>query len=250
MEHHLIDKKPVGDSARTAPFPPGGIAVVFGASGGIGAALTAQLRANPDFSIVSGYSRTGTTPLDLAVESTIEAAAAEVQRCGADVRLLIDATGVLEGDGCVVEKSWRQLDPAAMLRAFAVNAVGPALLMKHFLPLLPRRGKCVFATLSARVGSIGDNRLGGWYSYRASKAALNQIVRTAAIELRRIRPEAACVALHPGTVDTPLSARFAKPGLEVQTPDTAAKRIIALIGTLTPAASGEFLDQGGRGIAW
>lgn len=247
----MIDEKPVGDSAsRIAPFPPGGIAVVFGASGGIGAALTAQLRTHPDFSIVAGYSRTGTTPLDLGVESTIEAAAAEVQRCGADVRLLIDATGVLEGDGCVAEKSWRQLDPAAMSAAFVVNAIGPALLMKHFLPLLPRRGKCVFAKLSARVGSIGDNRLGGWYSYRASKAALNQIVRTAAIELRRIRPEAACIALHPGTVDTPLSARFAKPGLEVQTPDTAAKRIITLIGTLTPAASGEFFDQRGRVIAW
>jgi NAD(P)-dependent dehydrogenase (short-subunit alcohol dehydrogenase family) len=247
----LIDERLDRDSAsRIAPFPPGGIAVVFGASGGIGSALTARLRTHPDFSIVSGYSRTGPTPLDLGAESTIEAAAAEVQRCGADVRLLIDATGVLEDDGCVAEKSWRQLDPAAMSRAFAINAIGPALLMKHFLPLLPRRGKSVFATLSARVGSIGDNRLGGWYSYRASKAALNQIVRTAAIELRRIRPEAACVALHPGTVDTPLSARFAKPGLDVQTPDTAAERIITLIDTLTPVASGEFLDQRGRGIAW
>jgi hypothetical protein len=232
------------------PFPPGGIAVVFGATGGIGRALTTRLRAHPDFSIVSGYSRSGTITLDLDVESSIEAAAADVGSCGADVRLLIDATGVLEGQGCVAEKSWRQLDPAAMSRAFAVNAIGPALLMKHFLPLLPRRGKCVFATLSARVGSIGDNRLGGWYSYRASKAALNQIMRTAAIELRRSRPEAVCVALHPGTVDTPLSARFAKPGLEVQSPDTAAKRIVTLLDTLTPASSGEFFDQRGRLIAW
>jgi NAD(P)-dependent dehydrogenase (short-subunit alcohol dehydrogenase family) len=122
--------------------------------------------------------------------------------------------------------------------------------MKHFLPMLPRSGKCVFATLSARVGSIGDNRLGGWYSYRASKAALNQIVRTAAIELRRSRPDAICVALHPGTVATPLSARFAKSGLEVQSPDTAAMRILAVLDGLTAESSGEFLDQRARSIAW
>ncbi len=249
--HRLIDENSDWESiSRTAPFPPGGIAVVFGASGGIGHALTTRLRAHPDFSIVSGYSRTGTIALELGVESSIEAIAAEVERCGVDVRLLIDATGVLEGEGCVAEKTWRQLDPAAMSRAFVVNAIGPALLMKHFLPLLPRKGKCVFATLSARVGSIGDNRLGGWYSYRASKAALNQIVRTAAIELRRTRPDAVRVALHPGTVDTRLSVRFAKPGLEVQSADTAAKRIMTLLGTLTPGSSGEFIDQRGRTIAW
>ena len=131
---------------------------------------------------------------------------------------------------------------------FAGN--GPALLMKHFLPLLPRAGRCVFATLSARVGSIGDNRLGGWYSYRSSKAALNQIVRTAAIELRRTRPDALCVAMHPGTVATPLSARFAKPGLEVQSPDTAAMRILTVLNMLTPQSSGDFFDQRGQPIIW
>lgn len=232
------------------PFPPGGIAVVFGASGGIGHALAERLHADPVFSRVSGYSRSGAIALDLGVESSIEAVAADVGRCGADVRLLIDATGVLEGDGCVAEKSWRQLDPAAMSRAFLVNAIGPALLIKHFLPRLPRDGKCVFAALSARVGSIGDNRLGGWYSYRASKAALNQIVRTAAIELRRSRPGAICVALHPGTVETRLSTNFAKSGLEVQSPDEAAERILAVLDALAPEASGGFLDQKGRPIAW
>ena len=239
-----------GPGSRAAPFTTGGIAVVFGASGGIGRALAARLRIHPDFPVVSGYSRASPIPFDLGDESSIEAVAADVASGGADVRLLIDATGVLEGEGCVAEKTWRQLDTAAMSRAFLVNAIGPALLMKHFLPLLPRAGKCAFATLSARVGSIGDNRLGGWYSYRASKAALNQIVRTAAIELRRSRPDAICVALHPGTVDTRLSARFAKPGLEVQSTDTAARRIVTLLETLTPASSGEFLDQRGRPIAW
>lgn len=231
-------------------FPPGGVAVVFGASGGIGHALISRLKGHPGFSRVSGYSRSGTIALDLGVESSIETVAADVGRSGADVRLLIDATGVLEGDGCVAEKTWRQLDPAAMSRAFMVNAIGPALLMKHFLPLLPREGKCAFATLSARVGSIGDNRLGGWYSYRASKAALNQIMRTAAIELRRTRPDAICVALHPGTVDTRLSKHFAKSGLEVQSPDEAAKRILTVLDALNPMASGGFLDQRGRPIAW
>lgn len=238
------------DLRSPVPFPPGGIAIVFGASGGIGHALISRLKGHPGFSRVSGYSRSGTIALDLAVESSIEAVAADVGRCGADVRLLIDATGVLEGDGCVAEKSWRQLDPAAMSRAFMVNAIGPALLMKHFLPLLPREGKCVFATLSARVGSIGDNLLGGWYSYRASKAALNQIVRTAAIELRRTRPNAICVALHPGTVETRLSKHFAKSGLEVQSPEEAAKRILTVLDALAPTASGGFLDQRGRPIAW
>jgi len=247
----VIDASLTGESgSRIAPFPPGGVAVVLGASGGIGCALATRLGAQPGFSTVSGYSRSGAVALDLGDQSSIEAVSADVKRSGLELRLLIDATGVLDGDGCVAEKSWRQLDPAAMARAFAVNAIGPALLMKHFLPMLPRSGKSVFATLSAGVGSIGDNRLGGWYSYRASKAALNQIVRTAAIELRRSRPDAICVALHPGTVATPLSACFAKSGLEVQSPDTAAMRILAVIDTLIPGSSGEFFDQRARSIPW
>ena len=231
-------------------FPPNSTALVFGASGGIGSALVAQLGAASCFSNVLGYSRASAVPLDLAIASSIEAVAADVTNRGGELRLLIDATGVLDGDGCVAEKTWRQLDPTAMARAFAINAIGPALLMKHFLPLLPHAGKCVFATLSARVGSISDNRLGGWYSYRASKAALNQIVRTAAIELSRTRPDALCLAIHPGTVATRLSQRFAKSGLEVQSPEIAAMRILTVLDMLTPALSGEFFDQQGRPIAW
>jgi len=163
---------------------------------------------------------------------------------------VIDATGVLQGEGCTAERTWGQLEPATMLRAFAINAVGPALLMKHVLPLLPASGKSVFATLSARVGSIGDNRLGGWYSYRASKAALNQIVRTAAVELRRKRPDAICVALHPGTVDTPLTAPFHKSGLEVQAPAAAARRLLSVVDGLGPPHTGAFIDQHGAPIPW
>ena len=137
-----------------------------------------------------------------------------------------------------------------MAHAFAVNAMGPALLMKHFLPLLPKQGKSVFATLSAKVGSIGDNALGGWYSYRASKAALNQFVHTAAIELTRKKPEAVCVALHPGTVDTGLSSRFAKAGLTVRTPDEAASRLLLVLDALTASQSGGFFNHDGEPLPW
>ena len=120
--------------------------------------------------------------------------------------------------------------------------------MKHFLPRLARSGRAVFATLSARVGSIEDNRAGGWYSYRASKAALNQLVRSAAIELARGNKGAVCVALHPGTVATSLSSPFAKTGLDVQTPAEAATRLLAVIDGLTPAQSGMLLDHRGERI--
>ena len=163
---------------------------------------------------------------------------------------MIDATGFLHTDGFAPEKSWRDLDAIHMARAFAVNAIGPALLMKHFLPLLPRQGRSVFATLSARVGSIGDNQLGGWYSYRASKAALNQFVRTAAIELGRRQPAALCVALHPGTVATRLSAPFAKAGLDVRTAEEAADRLIDVIERLAPASTGGFFDYRGAPVPW
>ncbi len=122
--------------------------------------------------------------------------------------------------------------------------------MKHFLPLLPRAGGAVFATLSAKVGSIGDNRIGGWYSYRAAKAALNQLVHSAAIELARTRPEAICVALHPGTVATGLSAPFAKSGLNVRPPEEAAADILAVIAGLTAAQTGGFFDYKGAELPW
>jgi NAD(P)-dependent dehydrogenase (short-subunit alcohol dehydrogenase family) len=220
------------------------LAVVIGATGGIGAALAIALEAGGHRVLRLG--RTTTPPLDLLDEASIAAAAAHV----AAPALVIDATGFLHGEGVAPEKSWRELDPAHLARAFALNAIGPALLMKHFLPLLPRTGRPVFATLSARVGSIGDNRLGGWYAYRASKAALNQLVRTAAIELRRRAPNAICVALHPGTVETALSAPFARTGLEVRPASEAAEDLLRVIAGLTPADSGGFLDHKAVPIPW
>jgi NAD(P)-dependent dehydrogenase (short-subunit alcohol dehydrogenase family) len=218
-------------------------AIIIGANGGIGAALAAALeqRGTP----VQRLGRRTTPPLDLLDEASIAAAADAI---GPRLRLVVDATGFLHDARFQPEKSFRQLDPAHLAHSFAINATGPALLMKHFLPLLAREGRAVFATLSARVGSIADNRLGGWTSYRAAKAALNQIMRTSAIELARSRPQAICVALHPGTVATPLSDPFAKAGLEVQTPEQAAARLLAVMDGLTPAENGLFFDHHGKPI--
>lgn len=220
------------------------LAVVIGASGGIGGALMDRLQAAGR--TVVGLSR---RDMDLTDEDSIARAAGRVARLGPPGLILV-ATGVLHGPGMQPEKTIRALDADAMARAFAINAIGPALILKHFLPLLPRDRRAVLAVLSAKVGSIADNRLGGWYSYRASKAALNQIAHTAAVELRRTHPKAICVAFHPGTVDTPLSDGFAKTGLQVQQPQEAASALLATINRLDPAQSGAFLDRFGSPIPW
>jgi NAD(P)-dependent dehydrogenase (short-subunit alcohol dehydrogenase family) len=232
---------------RLTSLPDDIVAIVFGASGGIGAALAAELeRAGIT---THGLHRRSDPAIDLLDEATIAAAAARIAGSG-EHRLMIDATGFLHGGGHQPEKALAQIDAAHMAHAFAVNAIGPALLMKHFLPLMPKGGRSVFATLSARVGSIGDNRTGGWFAYRASKAALNQIVRTAAIELHRRRPEAICCALHPGTVDTGLSAPFAKAGLRVRSPQDAATRLLAVVDRLDTSDNGRFFDHEGADIPW
>jgi NAD(P)-dependent dehydrogenase (short-subunit alcohol dehydrogenase family) len=227
----------------------GAVAVVFGASGGIGNALVQKLLRDGTFPHVVGFSRGSTPSVDLLDEDSLERAAAFAGGQG-DIRLVIDATGFLHDEQDRPEKSLRELNAGKLARAFALNAIGPALIMKHMLPLLPRDGKAVFAKLSARVGSIGDNKLGGWYGYRASKAAVNQLVRTAAIELRRRAPEAICVVLHPGTVATPLSMPFAKVGLDAQTPAQSAELLLNVIERLGPDQSGGFFDHNGQSIVW
>lgn len=235
---------------NTSSFPDGGMAVVVGASGAIGGALEARLRDDPCFADVVGLSRGGRPALDLLDEASIAAAASAIAERGLDLRLVIDATGFLHGDGVMPEKSLRALDPAQLAHAFAANAVGPALLMKHLLPLLPRTGKSAFATISARVASLAENRLGGWYGYRASKTALNQLVRTAAAEIGRGRREAVLVSLHPGHVESRLSAPFGSGGQPTLSPDEAAAKLLAVLDGLTPADSGGFFDQEGRAIPW
>ncbi len=236
-------------AAELVSFPAASIAVVFGSTGGIGAALVQALRASNRFSQVLGFSRSTAPAIDLLSEATLEAAVNFAAACG-EIRLVIDATGFLHDETQGPEKSLRQIDAAKMARAFALNATGPALIMKHTLPLLPRTGKAVFATLSARVGSIGDNQLGGWYAYRASKAALNQLVRTAAVELARRAPQAFCVALHPGTVTTLLSAPFVAARLELHSPVHAARNLLEVIDQLPAGASGGFFDWRGAPVPW
>jgi NAD(P)-dependent dehydrogenase (short-subunit alcohol dehydrogenase family) len=227
-----------------------GVAVVVGASGGIGQALVAALQHDGRWGEVIGLGRRSDPALDLCDEASIEAAARQVGQTGRPLRLLINASGWLHGQGHLPEKSLRELDPTALALSFQLNAIGPALLIKHFGPRLAQPGKSVLACLSARVGSIGDNRLGGWYGYRASKAALNQLVRTAAIELRRRQPELLCVALHPGTVETALSAPFARSGLAVQSPAECAERLLRVIDSLQPDHSGGFFDHLGQAVPW
>lgn len=225
------------------------MAVIFGAGGGIGGALVEAIQVARKFKHVVSFSRSTSPEIDLLDEGSLERAAAFAADLG-ELRLVIDATGFLHDDRQGPEKSWRQLDAANLARALALNAIGPALLMKHVLPRLPRSGKSVFATLSARVGSIGDNRLGDWYSYRASKAALNQLVRTAAVELGRRSPNAICVALHPGTVATALSAPYAATGLEVHSPTAAARHLLAVVDQLAADANGGFFDWRGQPVPW
>ena len=249
MTERIEPKPQLSPGLTLESFPQAGVAVVFGASGGIGGALVEAIRAAEKFEHVVAFSRSTSPSIDLLDEASLERAAAFAADMG-ELRLVIDATGFLHDDRQGPEKSWRQLDAAKLARSFALNAIGPALIMKHVLPRLPRSGKAVFATLSARVGSIGDNRLGGWYSYRASKAALNQLVRTAAVELARRSPDALCIALHPGTVATALSAPFAATGLEVHSPAAAARHLLAVVDQLTADANGGFFDWRGEPVPW
>jgi len=229
-------------------------AVVVGASGGIGAAfarvlaaagweVTALARRQPD----DLPAEVQWIQFDLCDEITIEKAA-DAAAVGGDVDLVIIASGVLHDGRLQPEKDWRQIDPDNFAKVFAINTTGPALVIKHFAPLLPRKGKSVIAALSARVGSISDNRLGGWYAYRASKAALNQIIRTAAIELGRKRKDAIIMGLHPGTVATDLSEPFQNNSYERFHPKESAVHLLDVIDSIGSDVSGSVFDWQGKEI--
>ena len=221
------------------------VAVVFGASGGIGSALYEELRKTQQFDEVIRFSR---PRLDLCDEASISEATATLP--SGHVRLAINATGFLHDTQQRPEKSLRNLNPAFLAHSFAVNAIGPALLLKYVVPLLPRAGRSVIANISARVGSMGENQLGGWYGYRSSKAALNQFVRTASIELARTHPDAICVALHPGTVATKLSAPYIARNHATHTPAEAARNLLGVIANLKPMNTGGFFDWRGTAVPW
>lgn len=245
-------KQPLFSSLR-----PGLRAVVFGSSGGLGSAILKLLAASHQVARVYAFSRGGTPEgldkvefgtFDLKNEDSLARAAAQC-KAGGPVHLVVVATGVLQGNsGLRPEKTWRELEAGAMAESFAINAIGPALIAKQFLGLLPQGEKSVFAVLSARVGSIEDNRLGGWYAYRTAKAALHMLVRTLAIELTRRNPAAVCIALHPGTVDTKLSRPFQSgvPSDRLFTPAHAAQCLLEVIDSLSSSDSGQAFAWDGQ----
>lgn len=242
-------------------FPTDLNAVIVGASGGIGAEFVRQLAGNARVSRVHALAREhpesrNDKVVPIAVdfddeESVRQAAAAAAST--ANIDLVVVATGVLHrGSTIQPEKSLRDIDPVAMLEVFRVNAIGPALVAKHFLPRFRRDGKTVFAALSARVGSIGDNRLGGWISYRASKSALNMMLKTLSIEHARRFPQGVVAGLHPGTVDTRLSAPFQRrvPAGKLFSPPQSVENLLSVIDRLTPGDTGGFFAWDGASIEY
>jgi NAD(P)-dependent dehydrogenase (short-subunit alcohol dehydrogenase family) len=221
---------------------------IIGATGGIGGALANELAVCPSVANVFRLSRSRSEadsseclPIDLEDERSIEMAARAIEATVGGLNLVITATGILhDADELRPEKSWRTVNASAMQKAFLINATGPALIAKHFMPLLAIGRKSAFAALSARVGSIEDNQLGGWYAYRASKAALNMLIKTLSIELARRNPESLCVGLHPGTVDTNLSKPFQRgvPENNLFSPRRSARHLLTVLDRLTSEDTG------------
>ena len=226
------------------------LALIIGSGGGLGAAMLSQLAGNASYTCAIGLSRGTKVSINYDDETSIAKAAQHVASLCAtsnmQLRLLVVATGFLHGDQGQPERSFTNLDAAYLEHVFKINTVGPALVMKHFLPLLPKTGRCVAGFVSAKVGSISDNALGGWYGYRASKAALNQLVKTASIELTRRNKDSICVSLHPGTVATALSEPFAKTGLNVRPASGAAADLLAVLAGLSPPDTGCLVDYQGQ----
>ncbi len=245
-------------------------ALIIGGTRGIGLALVEALLADPAYRhvVAAGRSvddhpaldrlaarhgdRCERLALDLADEASIAAAASALQARRPALHLLITTAGLLHGNGLNPERRLAEIRPEHLLASYAVNAIGPILIAKHFNGLLAHGERAVLATLSARVGSIGDNRLGGWYAYRAAKAAQNQLMHTAAIELARRARELIVVSLHPGTVGTDLSAPFRGnvAAEKLFTPAYAAERLLAVIAGLGRESSGRFYAWDGSEIPW
>lgn len=229
-----------------ASLPPGYRALVLGASGALGAAFADHLRADPRCGEVVALHRRSTPPLDYADEAGLGAA---FEALGpTPFHLVLVATGVLHGDGFAPEKRLADLRYASLEAVFRANTFGPALVLRHVLPRLDRT-RAVLAVLSAKVGSVGDNRLGGWTAYRASKAALNMVLKNAALEAARTHKGAVLVALHPGTVASALSRPFR--GDEIgRPPALAAAQMLGVLDTLQPADSGSFVAYDGQRLPW
>ncbi|MBN9677547.1 SDR family NAD(P)-dependent oxidoreductase [Salipiger bermudensis] len=217
-------------------------ALVIGASGGIGAALCAALSERGYD--VTGLSRTA-DGIDFAEPDSVTS---RLEALSGPFGMILVASGVLAPEGARPEKSLAEIDASRMAEVMTANAIGPALVLRHAPRLLPRNGRSVVGVLTARVGSIGDNRLGGWYSYRASKAAANQIVHTAAIEIARTHPGALVVALHPGTVATEFTRDY--PAHRKVAPAEAAGNLLGVLDGLEPQQTGQFFDWAGKPVPW
>lgn len=245
-------------------------ALVTGASSGVGLAVVQELLGRADVAQVFAVSRgANDSPAlaalqathgeriralaaDITSEDALQALASSVRAHTDGLHLVFNAAGLLHAPGLRPEKSVAQLRLATLSEVFAINAFAPVLLAQAMLPLMKHGEAAALASLSARVGSINDNRLGGWYSYRASKAAQNQLMRTLSIELRRTHPRVSCVVLHPGTVDTPLSKPFQLnvPADKLFSPQRAAQQLLAVVATMTPERSGSFVAWDGQPIPW
>ena len=218
-------------------------ALIIGSSGGIGSAIHAALaRQGVD---VTGLSRRG-HGLQITDEASVERCLATLD---ATYDLIFVTTGALEVGGARPEKTIAQISASSLMAQFAVNCIGPSLVLKHARRLMPRDRRGVFVALSARVGSIGDNRLGGWYAYRTAKAALNQMLHSAAIELARTHPQMICAALHPGTVQTEFTRKYVGRHPTVS-PKDAAENLLSVISGLTVEQTGGFFDWAGAEVAW
>jgi len=227
-------------------FGQGYQALVIGSSGALGQAFCDALRGDPQCTQVVELGRQTSPRLDLEDPVSI-AEAAQALSANAPYQLILLASGMLHGSGVSPEKSLSAIDAEALQQVFQVNTLGPALVLRHFLPLLDPVG--AMAVLSAKVGSIGDNHLGGWYSYRASKAALNMLLKTAAIEHARQRPKARLLSLHPGTVISPLSQPF-RGAANARPAAQAAAELLTVVDNSTAADSGGFFAYDGEPLPW
>lgn len=236
----------MNSSFRMNSLGEGYRALVIGASGALGAAFCELLNEDPRCSVVRELGRNSAPGLDLEKPDSIARAAAELAE-EAPYQLILHAAGLLHREDIKPEKSYTSIEADALQAIFQVNTLGPALVLRHFLPLLDPRG--AMAVLSAKVGSIGDNRLGGWYAYRASKAALNMLIKTAGIELARTRPQTRLLTLHPGTVISGLSQPF-KGASAARPASLAARELLSLIDRLAPADSGDFFAYNGERLPW
>ena len=225
------------------------LAVIVGATGAIGNAIANEME-SLGFKDVLKVGTNTAPSIDFNNENTILKTIEFVKNINKPISILFDATGILHQDNSMPEKTLKKIDIDFAKKNFLINAIGPALLIKHFVPLLDNEDKAVFATLSAKVGSISDNGYGGWYSYRASKSALNQFIKTASIETKVKNKKAIIVALHPGTVKSKLSEPFQKINLKIQNPEESAKNLIKVINTLDYDQSGKFLNWDGSEIPW